>query len=461
MRIHILGICGTFMGGIAALARAAGHQVSGADANVYPPMSTQLESLGIPLLEGWSAEHLKPAPDLVLVGNALSRGNLELEAMLTRGLPYTSGPQWLAENLLRRQHVLAVAGTHGKTTTSSMLAWILEHAGLNPGYLIGGLPRNFKVSARAGGGKYFVVEADEYDTAFFDKGAKFLHYRPQTLILNNLEHDHADIYPDLASIQTQFHYLVRTVPGNGLIVANGVDPALQSVFAKGCWTSRETFSLAEADWAARHVAEDGSAFTVTFRGKTAAMVEWDLVGRHNVMNALAAMAAAHHVGVIPSQAAEALIQFQGVKRRLEIRAQVDGITVYDDFAHHPTAIAATLGGLRRHVGKQRILALLEPRSASMKLGVHRDSLAGALADADHVFVYQAPQVTWDVAGAMQPLGARASVSRELTQLVEAVVMAAHSGDHVLIMSNGGFGGVHEKLIARLQRKAAAAIRPEE
>ena len=460
MRIHILGICGTFMGGIAALARAAGHQVSGSDANVYPPMSTQLASLGIPLLEGWSAEHLKPAPDLVLVGNALSRGNPELEAALARGLAYTSGPQWLAENLLRRQHVLAVAGTHGKTTTSGMLAWILEHADLNPGYLIGGLPRDFKVSARAGGGKYFVVEADEYDTAFFDKGSKFLHYRPQTLVLNNLEYDHADIFPDLASIQTQFHYLVRTVPNNGLIVVNGADAALQQVLARGCWTARETFSLAEADWAARHVAEDGSAFTVTYRGKTAAMVEWELVGKHNVANALAAMAAAHHVGVIPSQAAEALIRFQGVKRRLELRAQVDGVTVYDDFAHHPTAIAATLGGLRRHVGSQRIIALLEPRSASMKLGVHRDSLAGALTDADRVFVYRAPNVKWDVAAAMQPLGERASVSGDLTQLVDAVTAELRSGDHLLIMSNGGFGSVHEKLIECLQRRAAATGKPQ-
>jgi UDP-N-acetylmuramate: L-alanyl-gamma-D-glutamyl-meso-diaminopimelate ligase len=464
MRIHILGICGTFMGGIAALARAAGHEVSGSDANVYPPMSTQLESLGIPLLPGYSPEHLKPAPDLVLVGNALSRGNPELEALLARGLPYASGPQWLAENVLRGRHVLAVAGTHGKTTTSSMLTWILEYAGLNPGYLIGGLPRDFKVSARAGSGKYFVVEADEYDTAFFDKGAKFLHYRPRTLVLNNLEYDHADIFPDLVSIQTQFHHLVRTVPGNGLIAVNAADAALQKVLAKGCWTPTETFSLAEADWAARHVAEDGSAFTVTYHGKTAAMVEWDLLGRHNVTNALAAMAAARHVGVIPSQAAEALIRFQGVKRRLEVRARVDGVTIYDDFAHHPTAIAATLAGLRRHVGKQRIFALLEPRSASMKLGVHRDSLAASLTDADRVFVYRAPNVTWDVAAAVQPLGVRASVSAELGQLVDAVVAEVHGGDHVLIMSNGDFGSVHEKLTERLQHKAnpggATTVTPE-
>ncbi|HKS93416.1 MAG TPA: UDP-N-acetylmuramate:L-alanyl-gamma-D-glutamyl-meso-diaminopimelate ligase [Gammaproteobacteria bacterium] len=459
MRIHILGICGTFMGGIAALARAAGHQVSGSDDNVYPPMSTQLESLGIPLLAGYAVEHLKPAPDLVLVGNALSRGNPELETVLVRGLPYTSGPQWLAENVLRGQHVLAVAGTHGKTTTSSMLAWILEQAGLKPGYLIGGLPRDFKSSARGGGGQYFVVEADEYDTAFFDKRAKFMHYRARTVVLNNLEYDHADIYPDLASIQTQFQYLLRTVPRNGLLVANAADVALQNVFAQGCWTPRETFSLAEGDWTARHVAADGSAFTVAWRGKPAALVQWRLVGKHNVLNALAAIAAAHHVGVIPSQAAEALIRFQGVKRRLEVRARVDGVTVYDDFAHHPTAIAATLTGLRQHVGKQRIIALLEPRSASMKLGIHRDSLAASLADADRVFVYQAPNVTWDVAGALQPLGTRASVSGEFSQLVDTVATEVRSGDHVLIMSNGGFDGIHEKLIARLQQKAAAATWP--
>ena len=438
------------MGGIAALAKAAGHEVSGSDANVYPPMSTQLESLGIPLLEGYAPEHLKPAPDLVLVGNALSRGNPELEAVLARGLPYTSGPQWLTENILRGRHVLAVTGTHGKTTTSSMLAWILEHAGLNPGYLIGGLPRNFKVSARAGGGRFFVVEADEYDTAFFYKAAKFLHNRPSTLILNNLEYDHADIFPDLASIETQFQYLLRTVPGNGLIVVNSADANLQSVIAKGCWTKCETFSLAEADWTARHVSEDGSSFGVSHHGKTAAMVEWDQLGRHNVMNALAAIAAAQHVGLIPSRAAEALIRFQGVKRRLEIRARIDGVTLYDDFAHHPTAIAATLDGLRKHVGAERILAVLEPRSASMKLGVHRDTLSASLQSADRVFLYQPPNVTWDVAGAMQPLGARVTVSHDLEKLVEAVAAETRQGDHVLVMSNGGFGGFHDKLIARLQ-----------
>ncbi|MGH8278504.1 MAG: UDP-N-acetylmuramate:L-alanyl-gamma-D-glutamyl-meso-diaminopimelate ligase [Gammaproteobacteria bacterium] len=451
MRIHIVGICGTFMGGLAALAQAAGHEVQGSDANVYPPMSTQLEALGIRLHRGYAAENLQPAPDLVLIGNALSRGNPEVEAILARGLPYISGPQWLAENVLRSHHVLAVAGTHGKTTTTSMLAWILQHAGLEPGFLIGGVARDFNLSARLGGGRYFVVEADEYDTAFFDKASKFLHYRPRTLVLNNLEYDHADIFPDLASIQTQFHYLVRTVPGNGRIVVNGNDAALKEVLARGCWTPRETFALDDGDWSARHVADDGSSFTVCHAGKTAARVEWEQIGRHNVMNALAAVAAANHVGVHPSQAAEALIRFRGVKRRLEVRARVGGITVYDDFAHHPTAIAVTLDALRHRVGHARVIAVLEPRSNTMKLGVLRGALAGALQSADRVFVYQSPGVTWDVAEALQPLGARAQVGVDLDTLVDAIASELQAGDHVLIMSNGGFGGFHEKLIERLRR----------
>ncbi|MHB8404649.1 MAG: UDP-N-acetylmuramate:L-alanyl-gamma-D-glutamyl-meso-diaminopimelate ligase [Gammaproteobacteria bacterium] len=454
MRIHILGICGTFMGGIAALAKAAGHEVSGSDASVYPPMSSQLAALGITLSEGYRPEHLQPAPDCVLVGNALSRGNPAVETMLTRGLAYASGPRWLAEHILKDQLVLAVAGTHGKTTTSSMLAWILECAGLNPGFLIGGIPKDFGVSARAGGGRLFVVEADEYDTAFFDKGSKFLHYHPRILILNNLEYDHADIFPDLASIETQFQYLLRTVPGNGLIVANGADTNLQRVLKQGCWTPLETFALAEADWTAKHVSGDGGTFNVTHRGKIAAMVEWEMLGLHNVQNALAAIAAAHHVGVEPRQAAEALIRFQGVKRRLEVRAHTGGVAVYDDFAHHPTAIAATLAGLRQRVGSARILAVLELRSASMKMGVHRDTLAAALEAAERVFVYQAPNVSWDVTGALQPLGARASVSTDLEQLIGSVAGEIQLGDHVLIMSNGGFGGFQEKLIARLGHQAA-------
>ncbi len=454
MRIHILGICGTFMGGIAALAKAAGHEVSGSDANVYPPMSAQLAALGIALHEGYLPEHLKPAPDCVLVGNALSRGNPAVEAMLARGLPYLSGPQWLAQQVLGNRHVIAVAGTHGKTTTASMLAWILECAGLNPGFLIGGVPRDFGFSARLGGGGFFVVEADEYDTAFFDKGSKFLHYRPRTLILNNLEYDHADIFPDLASIETQFHYLVRGIPGNGLIVVNGADANLARVLEKGCWTPRETFALTDADWAARHVSADGSTFNVIHDGKTAATVEWELLGLHNVQNALAAIAAAGHAGVEPRQAAEALIRFQGVKRRLEVRAQIDGVTVYDDFAHHPTAIATTLAGLRKRVGKERIIAVLEPRSGSMKMGVHRDTLAASLEAADRVCVFQAANVAWDVTAALQSLGARANVSTDLEQLIRNVAGEIRHGDHVLIMSNGGFGGFHDKLIEYLQRNAA-------
>jgi UDP-N-acetylmuramate: L-alanyl-gamma-D-glutamyl-meso-diaminopimelate ligase len=445
------------MGGVAALAKAAGHEVSGSDANVYPPMSSQLASLGITLNEGYHPEHLQPAPDCVLVGNAISRGNPAVESMLSRGLTYESGPRWLAQHILKDQQVLAVAGTHGKTTTASMLAWILDRAGLNPGFLIGGVPRDFGVSARAGGGRFFVVEADEYDTAFFDKGSKFLHYHPQTLILNNLEYDHADIFPDLESIETQFQNLLRTIPGNGLIIVNSADANLQRVLGRGCWTPTETFALTEADWTARHISEDGGSFNVTQRGKIAAMVEWELLGLHNVQNALAAMAAAQHAGVQPSQAAEALIRFLGVKRRLEVRGQVDGVTVYDDFAHHPTAIAATLEGLRRHTGSDRILAVLEPRSASMKMGVHRNTLAASLQAADRVYVYQPPNISWDVSGAMQPLGDRASVSDDLDQLLSSIVGEVRRGDHVLIMSNGGFGGLHEKLIGRLEHLAALNV----
>ncbi len=416
-------------------------------------MSSQLASLGITINEGYCPEHLQPAPDCVLVGNAVSRGNPAVESMLTRGMAYESGPRWLAEHLLKGQRVLAVAGTHGKTTTSSMLAWILECAGLNPGFLIGGIPKDFGVSARAGGGRLFVVEADEYDTAFFDKGSKFLHYRPQILILNNLEYDHADIFPDLASIETQFQYLLRTVPGNGLIVANATDLNLQRVFQRGCWTPQESFALANADWSAKHVSKDGASFNVSYRGKIAGMVEWEMLGLHNVQNALAAIAAARAVGVEPRLAAEALIRFQGVKRRLEIRARINGAIIYDDFAHHPTAISATLAGLRQRVGSERILAVLEPRSASMKMGVHRETLAAALQTADRVFVYQAPNVNWDVTAAMQTLAERVSISTALQELVGNVAAETKPGDHVVIMSNGGFGGFHEKLIEQLEQRA--------
>ncbi|HEX7966467.1 MAG TPA: UDP-N-acetylmuramate:L-alanyl-gamma-D-glutamyl-meso-diaminopimelate ligase [Gammaproteobacteria bacterium] len=454
MRIHILGICGTFMGGIAALAKALGHEVEGSDADVYPPMSTQLEALGIRLFQGYKPEHLKPAPDVVVVGNALSRGNPALEHVLAEGIAYQSGPQWLYEQLLRNRHVIAIAGTHGKTTTTSMTAWILEQAGLKPGFLIGGVAPDFGVSARLGEGRHFVVEADEYDTAFFDKGSKFLHYRPRTLVLNNLEYDHADIFPDLAAIETQFHYLLRSVPGNGLIAVNGADAALARVIARGCWTPRQSFGAPEADWQAAGARADGSAFDVLYMGKKVARLEWKLLGTHNVNNALAAMAAAQHAGVTPERAAAALATFQGVKRRLEVRGKVDGVTVYDDFAHHPTAVATTLAGLRARVGKERILAVMEPRSATMKMGVHRDTLAGSLKDADRVFVYQAPNVKWDVAGTFAPLGTRASVIQDIGALTDAVMAEVQRGDHVLIMSNGGFGGFHEKLIDRLERNAA-------
>jgi len=452
MRIHILGICGTFMGGIAALAKALGHEVEGSDADVYPPMSTQLEALGIKLFQGYKAEYLKPAPDMVVVGNAMSRGNPAVEYMLAEGLAYQSGPQWLYEQLLHRRHVIAVAGTHGKTTTTSMLAWILEHAGLKPGFLIGGVAPDFGVSARLGEGRHFVVEADEYDTAFFDKRSKFLHYRPRTAVLNNLEFDHADIFPDLAAIETQFHYLVRSVPGNGLLVVNGSDDALQRVLQRGCWTPRESFGT--GDWRAAEAKADGSAFDVLYKDDKVARVEWNLLGTHNVNNALAAMAAARHAGVLPAKAAEALGSFKGVKRRLEVRAKVDGVTVYDDFAHHPTAVTTTLAGLRGRVGKERIIAVMEPRSATMKMGVHRDTLAQAFSGADRVFVYQAPNVNWDVAGTFSALGTRASVIRDVDVLVDAVMSEVQRGDNIVVMSNGGFGGFHEKLIDRLERNAA-------
>ncbi|HLW73745.1 MAG TPA: UDP-N-acetylmuramate:L-alanyl-gamma-D-glutamyl-meso-diaminopimelate ligase [Gammaproteobacteria bacterium] len=454
MRIHILGICGTFMGGIAALARELGHEVEGSDSGVYPPMSTQLEALGIRLHDGYKPEHLEPAPDVVVVGNALSRGNPAVEALLAEGLPYQSGPQWLFENLLKDRHVIAVAGTHGKTTTTAMIAWILESAKLTPGFLIGGVAPDFGVSAHLGKGKYFVVEADEYDTAFFDKGAKFLHYRPRTVVLNNLEYDHADIFPDLASIENQFHYLLRTVPGNGLLVVNGADAALKRVLARGAWTPCQTFGAPGADWRATDMAADGSAFDVSHEGSKVASVKWSLLGGHNVSNALAAMAAAAHVGVTPAQSAEALGRFQGVKRRLEVRARVDGVTVYDDFAHHPTAVAATLAALRARIGEERIIAVMEPRSATMKLGVHKDALAASLEGADRVFVYQAPKLPWDVNGALRPLGTRVSVIQDIDALTDAVMAEVLRGDHILIMSNGGFGGFHDKLIDRLERNAA-------
>ncbi len=446
MHIHILGICGTFMGGIAVLAQQAGHTVTGCDANVYPPMSTQLEAQGIRLTEGFAPEQVKLNPDLFVIGNVVSRGNPLMEEILNRGLPYVSGPQWLAENILRDKWVLAVAGTHGKTTTTSMLSWILQYGNLNPGFLVGGVPQNFGVSARHTESPFFVVEADEYDTAFFDKRSKFVHYHPRTAILNNLEYDHADIFPDLAAIETQFHHLVRTVPGNGLVVANGREDSLQRVLQRGCWTPVEYFDRT-AGWQAADVSVEG--FTVLFDGVEQGRVSWSLLGEHNRSNALAAIAAARHAGVPASVACEALGKFENVKRRMEVCGTVNGVTVYDDFAHHPTAIATTLAGLRAKVGAARILAVLEPRSNTMRLGVMKDQLAQSLADADAVYCYAAPDLGWDAAGALAPLAAKATVAHDIDQLAQQVAAAAKPGDQVLVMSNGGFGGIHAKLLALL------------
>ena len=457
MHVHILGIAGTFMGGIAAIAKAAGFEVTGSDLNVYPPMSTQLDALGIEFVQGYGAGQLDLEPDIVVVGNALSRGAPVIEALLDRGLRYTSGPGWLAEHVLKDRHVLAVAGTHGKTTTSSMLAWILEHAGLAPGFLIGGVPSNFNATARLGAAPYFVIEADEYDTAFFDKRAKFVHYRPRTVILNNLEYDHADIYPDLASIRRQFNQLLRTVPGAGRLVVNGADAELAATLDMGCWTPRETFGTAVgggagSDWTAEDTAGEAARFTVSLRGQEVAQVHWALLGRHNVLNGLAAMAAAAHVGVGPERSARALSEFRGVKRRMELRGVVAGVTVYDDFAHHPTAIQSTLEGLRAKVGSARIIAVVEPRSNTMKLGVHRAELAPALAAADRVWFLTTSGLGWDLPAALRPLGDRVRFADGVEALVAGIADESRFGDHVLVMSNGGFGGVHDKLLHALARQ---------
>ena len=446
MHIHIAGVCGTFMGGIALLARQLGHQVSGSDTNVYPPMSTQLQSQGIELREGYEPEHLDPEPDVVVIGNALSRGNPLVEHVLERGLRYTSGPQWLAEHVLQGRWVLAVAGTHGKTTTSSMLAWILEDAGLAPGFLIGGIPQNFGISARLGSTPFFIVEADEYDTAFFDKRSKFIHYRPRTVVINNLEFDHADIFPDLAAIQRQFHHLVRTVPGNGLIITPADERNIETVLQQGCWTPRETFSAAgNADWTISSSSPDGTRFDVTTGSTVAGTVEWDLMGEHNLNNALAAIAAARHSGVPPQHAVSALSRFRNVKRRMEKRACIDGITIYDDFAHHPTAIATTLAGLRAHAAGQRIIALLEPRSNTMRMGIHKDELAPALTQADQVLLFQPAGLEWKLDEITQTLGGCAKVYTNIDKLVASVVELARPGDQIVVMSNGAFGDIHTRL----------------
>lgn len=450
MRIHILGIGGTFMGGLALLARDLGHEVTGSDAKVYPPMSTQLEAQGIRLMEGYEAAHLdRTKPDLVIVGNALSRGNALVEMVLDRGIRYTSGAQWVAENLLHGRWVLAVAGTHGKTTTAGMLAWILEYAKLKPGFLIGGVPENFGVSARLGDEPFFVIEADEYDTAFFDKRSKFVHYRPRTAILNNLEFDHADIFPDLAAIARQFHYFVRTVPGSGLLVVNAQDKNLSEVLAMGCWTKVEHFE-AKDGWQAVSRNPDASCFQVLFNGRDQGEVTWELLGSHNLANALAAIAAAHHAGVPVKTALAALEKFRNVKRRLEVRGAIRGIAVYDDFAHHPTAIAMTLEALRARVGNQRILAVLELRSNTMRMGVHRDTLAGSLILADKVLMLKPSDLNWNLDRVTSALQGRGQAYSTVEEIIEALAREARPDDHVLIMSNGGFGNIHARLLERLQ-----------
>ena len=449
MRLHILGICGTFMGGVAALARELGQQVEGSDANVYPPMSTQLQSLGIELMQGYSAAHLQPAPDLVVVGNAMTRGNPAVEYMLDEQLRYISGPQWLGEIVLTGREVLAVAGTHGKTTTTSLLAHLLESAGLAPGFLIGGVPGNFEVSARLGQGKPFVIEADEYDSAFFDKRSKFVHYRPRVAILNNLEYDHADIFPDVAAIQRQFHHLVRTVPGNGRLIVNAHDHYLAEVLAMGCWTPVETFGIGAGDWRAELIEADGSAFSV-YRGEASiGEVRWSLLGQHSVMNALAALAAASAAGADPQALLPAFATFQSVKRRMELVGDVNGVRVYDDFAHHPTAIATTLAGLRANVGKARILVALEPRSNSMRLGAHADGLAPSLADADAVVFLHRPELPWDAQRVTDALHGRGTTAPTVDALIAALHAQARPGDHVVFMSNGGFEAAPRRFVQAL------------
>ena len=450
MHIHILGICGTFMGGLAVIARQLGYQVSGSDHNVYPPMSTQLQQQGIQLMDGYRAENLDDEPDLVIIGNALSRGNPEVEAVLNKGLNYVSGPQWLAEHVLQDKWVLGVAGTHGKTTTASMLSWILEHHGFNPGFLIGGIPLNFGISARLGGGPenksgFFVIEADEYDSAFFDKRSKFVHYRPRTAILNNLEFDHADIFPDLDAIKRQFHHLVRTIPGEGLIVSPERDANINEVLAMGCWTPVEKTAInANTQWNAKLLKADGSRFSVLFENIEQGIVDWPLTGEHNVYNALSAIAAANHVGILPRDAIAALVQFINVKRRMEVIARINGVTLYDDFAHHPTAIETTLDGLRKQVGQERIIAIVEPRSNTMRLGVHTETLAKSLANADLAIIYQPQNLDWDLSKLLN-YADNIEICQTLDEIIVRLKFEARSGGHFVLMSNGGFGGIYQRL----------------
>lgn len=446
--IHILGICGTFMGSIAQLAKAMGYRVTGSDTNVYPPMSTQLELAGIELIQGFDPAQLDEKPDLVVVGNVVSRGNPSMEAVLNRGIPYISGPQWLAENWLHQKWVLAVSGTHGKTTTTSMLTWILEYAGFAPGYLIGGVPGNFESSASLGKSDFFVIEADEYDTAFFDKRAKFVHYRPRTLIINNLEFDHADIYPDLASIQRQFHHLLRMLPADGLLLSPKNTPAIENVIDQGFWSERQTLG---GDWQVRLHAEDGSDFEVVFAGESAGRVNWGQTGLHSVSNGLAAIAAARHIGIAPSVATEALCAFKGVKRRMELVAQTHLVSLYDDFAHHPTAIQTTLEGLRAKVGQERIIAVIEPRSNTMKMGVHRQHLLGSAQAANTVLWFEAADSQWSLKSDLDQPAQHSHVCTSLEELVQSAVSAIGAEPaHIVVMSNGGFGGVHNLLAAAIK-----------
>lgn len=453
MHIHILGICGTFMGSLAILASELGYQVSGSDQNVYPPMSTQLENAGIDLMQGYEPSHMEGA-DLVVVGNAMSRGNPAVEHMLNKDLPYISGPQWLAEHVLKDKWVLAAAGTHGKTTTSSMLAWILEYVGMSPGFLIGGVPKNFDISARLGNTPFFVIEADEYDTAFFDKRSKFVHYRPRTAILNNLEFDHADIFDDLAAIQRQFHHLVRIVPGDGLVIASAEDNNIAEVLAQGCWSGIDYYGLEggrQAAWQIEPQTADGSHFDIIHNNERVGSVNWSHTGRHNMSNALAAIAAAHHVGVLPEQAANALCEFSGVKRRMETIGELGGVTLYDDFAHHPTAIATTLDGLRKQVGAQRIFAVIEPRSNTMRMGVHKSKLARASQEADQVLWFQPEGQDWGLQAVVDAAENSSVLYRSTQDIIDALCQQTRHGDHVVIMSNGGFEGIHQRLLDALQQ----------
>lgn len=446
MHIHILGICGTFMGGIAAIAKSLGHKVTGSDANVYPPMSTQLEQLGIELTQGYDPVQLQPAPDLVIIGNAMSRGNPAVEYTLDKNIPYSSGPQWLAEQVLHQRWVLAVSGTHGKTTTSSMLAWVLEYAGLKPGFLIGGIPQNFDSSARLGDSPFFVIEADEYDTAFFDKRSKFVHYRPRTLVINNLEYDHADIFPDLAAIQRQFHHLLRMVPATGLVLSPANVEAVDQTLAMGCWSEQQRYGK---DWTVQLKQPDGSVFELFYQGLSQGSLNWTLCGNHNVENAVMAIAAARHVGVPVAVSIEALTQFVAPKRRMELKGTVRDIAVYDDFAHHPTAIETTLAGLRARVGQAKIWAVLEPRSNTMRMGVHKSAIADSLHDADAVLLFEPANSGWSLAAVAEQMPGRAQVFQSVELIVAALVEKAATGDHIVIMSNGGFGGIHQKLLDAL------------